>query len=428
MGEAVERALRNDPVYLGAAAELGVSQARSSQAFSALMPQLSASVNASRNRRDYSQNTAGGIPNNVLENYNSDSAQLNFTQPLWHLDNYFAMREADSVVAQSDQLLLSAGQDVLVRLAQAWFDIMQAHDEILLAESKAKLARYQLDQAIREQAKGVMSLTDSELARGKHEVAIAEQSAAEAQLNIKLAALEQIIGPAVITLPPELPENPVMPMHKGESFEHWGKLAEEHNPAILAARYALNAANEEVRKRYAGHEPTLDIVASYGKSAQGAGITGGQAGFSSKTNTVGVQFNVPLFSGGGQVAKVREANALKEKAAQDLELAIRNARSSVKQDWFTWASSDSMQAAAGQNMKSTAFALKGAELGKARGIKSGLDVLQAQVQFDIAARDFRKAQYDAFMSYFKLLAVTGQLNGTELMRLDRLAGSSDRSR
>ena len=418
MREAVGRALSNDPVYLGAQADLGISKARSSQAFSALMPKLSASVSTTQNRRDYSQNAVGGVPANILETYNSDSAQLNLTQPLWHLDSYYAMRQADYVIAQSDQKLLSAGQDLLIRLAQAWFDILQARDALSLETSKVSLAKYQLDQAVRSHEKGVMSTTDRELARGKYELAMAGMDGAKAAVRVKFAALEQIIGPLENEFLPDGLENAIILSDEERSLKHWIKLAKEHNPSILAARYSLDAAKEEVKKQYAGHEPTLDIVASYGKSSQGAGLTGGQSGFSTKTNSVGLQLNVPLFAGGGQVAKVREADAKQEKAAEELELAIRNARTTIKQAWFMQLSSSAMRIAAMRNVKATAFALKGAQAEKMRGVGSELEVLKAKVEFEGAMRDFHKAQYDSFLSYFKLLATTSQLTGDDLVRLD----------
>lgn len=418
MGEAVERALHNDPVYLGAQASLGVSRARADQASAAMMPQLSATVNAMRNSREYAQNNARGVPTNLLEKYNSDSAQLNLTQPLLHLDSYYAMRAADYVTAQSDQQLLSAGQDLLVRLAQAWFDVMQARDAVRFAQSQSMLASHQLERALEARDKGLMSATDAELARGKSQVAAAGLAAEETKLNVKLGALEQITGPLDAPILPELPERALLPEHRGDSLAHWDKLAEEHSPDILASRYALEAANDEVFRQYAGHGPKLDVVASYGKSAQGAGLVGGQAGFSAKTASVGLQLNVPLFSGGEQSAKVREAIAQKEKAKQDLELAVRKVRLSVKQAWYGWSSGASMLAATRVNVESTGLALKGARLARERGIKSDADVMKAQNDYDGAVKDFRQSQYDLYMSYFRLLAATGGLTGSELAQFD----------
>lgn len=418
------RALQNDPIYLGAQANLGASQARSSQALSALMPQVTASVNTAFNHRDYSQHSPRVVQNNFFDAYNSHSAQLNLTQPIWHHGSIIAMHQAEHVVEQSGQLLLAARQDVLIRLTQSWFDIMQARDAMTLARSQLKLAKYQFEQSASARNKGVASATELALAQGKYELAVAEVVNVGAEQDIRLAALEQIIGTVDGLNPPELTDYSTVPDMHGGTLEQWMVSAETRNPAVLAARYALDAADDEVRKQYAGHEPTLEMVASYGKTSQGAGISGGMNGFTAKTNSVGLQLSVPIFSGGGQSAKVRETIALKEKALQDMELAIRNARSFVKQAWFTWVVNKARQSAAKLNVSSTAFALMGVQQERAHGIKADVDVLQAEVQHETAIRDCRKAQYDMFINYFKLLAASGLLTGDELAQMNLLFNSA----
>jgi len=204
------------------------------------------------------------------------------------------------------------------------------------------------------------------------------------------------------------------------SLEQWLKQAEEGNPSILAAQRAVDAANEEIRKQSAGHEPTLDLVASYGNNAQAAGISGGQLGFESRQSTIGLQLNIPLYAGGGQSAKVREALALRDRAAQELEAARRNARLSAKQTWFTWRASAVREASSKQAMQSAGLALSGAQSARSLGVKADIDVLQAEQQHATALRDWRKARYEAIISQLKLKAVCGQLAGEELVELDRL--------
>jgi outer membrane protein len=183
----------------------------------------------------------------------------------------------------------------------------------------------------------------------------------------------------------------------------------------------LDAANEEIRKQRAGHEPTLDLVASYGNSAQGAGIVGGgQLGFDTRLSTVGLQLNMPLYAGGGQSAKVREAYALRDKATQELEAARRSARLNTKQSWFTWRASQVRETSAKQAVQSARLALNGAQSARERGVKADADVLQAQQQYATAQRDWRKARYDAIISQLKLKAACGQLSGDDLAVLDKV--------
>lgn len=426
--EAVALALHNDPTFLAAQANLNVSRERADQALAGLFPQLTISASTTDNRRHYAFRT-DPTPNNIpsgnyssglatpAEHFNSNSAQLNFTQPLWRRSSVIAMTQSDLVVEQADYQLKAAAQDMLVRLAQAWFDVMQARDEMMVTAAQVQTAQQQLEFARRGLARGVISLTEKENARAKHEQAIAEHAMAQSGLEIKLAALEQIIGPAQHT-PPVLANGfKTSPSGIGV-LKQWLTQAESDNPSLLAALRGLDAANEEIRKQRAGHDPTLDLVASYGNSAQGAGISGGQYGFDSRLGTVGLQLNMPLYSGGGQSAKVREAMALRDKAAQELEAARRAARLDTKQSWFTWRASQVREAAAGQAVQSAMLALKGTQSARKRGVKSDADVMQAQQQYAIAQRDWRKARYDAILSRLKLKAACGQLNGDDLVALD----------
>ncbi len=416
--EAVELAMHNDPTFLAAQANLNVSRERADQAVAGMLPQLTASISTTDNHRRYTLHSHPPPTNVPTEHYNSSSAQLNLTQPLWRHSNMIAMAQADLTVSQADFQLNAAAQDLLVRLAQAWFDTMQARDAMHATEVQMQAAQQQLELSQRGHDKGVLSLTELEDARAKQQQAIAEHSMAQSELEIKLATLEQIIGPAAHT-PPVLADQLVSAQFGSNTLDSWLAQAEEGNPTLLAAQRALDAANEEIRKQKAGHEPTLDLVASYGNSAQGAGISGGQLGFDSRLSTVGLQFNMPLYAGGGQSAKVREAMASRDKAAQELEAARRNARLAAKQAWFTWRASGIREASSKQAVQSTTLAVNGAQSARARGVKSDADVLQAQQQHAVALRDWRKARYDNIISQLKLKAACGQLNGDDLAALDK---------
>ena len=421
--EAVELAMSNDPTFLAAQANLNVSRERAAQAVSGLFPQLTATANTTANRRIYTLHSQPPPANTPTERYNSNSAQLNLTQPLWRHSSMIAMTQADLTVSQADFQLSAAAQDLLVRLAQAWFDAMQARDGVLVAEAQAQTARQQLDLSQRGHDKGVLSLTELEDARAKHDQAVAEHAMAQSELEIKLATLEQIVGPTP-HMPPVLSDQFDAEPFGGNTLEQWLMLAEDGNPALLAAQRAVDAANEEVRKQVAGHEPTLDLVASYGKSTQAVGISGGQLGFDSKQGSVGLQLNMPLYAGGGQNAKVREALALRDKAAQELEAARRNARLNAKQAWFTWRASGVRETSARQAVQSALLAVNGAQSARARGVKADIDVLQAQQQHAVALRDWRKARYDSIVSQLKLKAACGRLSGDELMTLDKVFAST----
>jgi outer membrane protein len=421
--ESIELAMRNDPTFLAAQSNLTIARERADQTVAGLLPQLTASANTAANRRDYNWHTQPPSLPAPTERFNSNSAQLNFTMPLWKHSSEIALTQAHLSLSQADIQLNAAAQDLLVRLVQAWFDAMQARDEMIPAEARVQTAQQQMEVSQRGYYKDVLSLTELEDARAKHEQAIADRAATQSELEIKLAMLEQIVGP--VSFAPPVLSDQFSPPKFSSTLEQWLIQAEEGNPAVRAAQRALEATNEEIRKQRAGHEPTLDLIASYTKSAQEAGVSGGQLGFDSRQSSVGLQFNMPLYAGGGQNAKVREALALRDKAAQELEAARRNARLLTKQAWFTWRVSQVREASGLKTIHSAALALKGEQTARARGVKADHDVLQAQQQNAAALRDWRKARYDTILSQIKLKAACGQLSHNDLLALDKALSSAN---
>lgn len=415
--EAVALAQSNDPTFLAAQANLNVSRERARQAIAGLLPELSIAVKSNANRRRYNQHTTPPQTDIPMERYNSNSSELNLTQPIWRHNNLIAMTQANLEVNKADFQLRAAAQDLLVRLAQSWFDAMQARDGITAAEAQLQATQQQFKLALSGHEKGVLSQTELEDIRARKQQAEADRSLAESDLEIKLAILEQIVGISAHT-PPYLAAQFATPVFDAAQLEQWLSQAEANNPALLAALRGLDAANEEIHKQQAGHEPTLDLVASYGKYIQEAGLSGGQNGFDYRLGTVGIQFNIPLYAGGGQNAKVREALAQRDRAAQELEAARRKARLDTKQAWFTWRASAVREASTRQALQSALLAFNGAQAARSRGVKADFDVLQAQQQHETALRDWNKARYDTLISQIKLKAACGQLGGADLSRLD----------
>ncbi len=417
LAEAITLARQSDPTYLSAQAGLTASQERSSQALGALLPQVTASGNTTANRRNYETRDNPFIPP-ADDKYNSKGGQVSLTQPLYRRANWIALIQSNAAVSQADFQLAAAEQELLVRLSQAWFDVMLARDVVVFAGGQTAAARYQWEQTRYALELGLATEPQLEEARSKYDQAVADEVVAETDQSIKSAVLEQIIGPLPVLKPPALSDDYVIVDPRSGTLEQWLSQAEASSPSILAASRAYDAASDEVRKQRAGHEPTLDMVATYGKNGQGAGSFPGQNGYDIKQRSVALQLNIPLFSGGTQNAKVGEAIALREKARQDLELARRNVRLAAKQAWFGWQAGAARKTASLQSVKFTSLALKAALTGRMNEVKSELDVLQARQQLYSALRDLQKARYDMITSHIKLKATAGRLEDTDLTVFD----------
>lgn len=414
--EALELALKRDPTFLSARASYQASQERASIAVSTLLPQLSISGNTALNDRKYV--TQGILETTDIQKFTSDSAQINLTQGLWRHAERIASTQADLAALQGENQVVAAKHDLLVRFLQAWFDVMSARNDIKYAAEQSAAASKLWVQTSRAFGLELASEAELEDALARYENAKAEQAAAEADMEVKIAAFEQIIGPVEVFTPPSLSENLPAIIFTDEPLSHWLELTESANPAVIAATYGVRAASEEIRKQRAGHEPTIDITGSYGRMAQGVGTTPTQQAYTNTQGTIGLQLNIPIYSGGGQSAKVREAIALREKASQDLENARRSVRSAAKQAWFGIQSGVARYKAATQAVKSASANLRVATSGKKRDLKTELDVLRANQQLYGALRDLHNAQYEIVLNKIKLKAAAGRLAVGDVIALD----------
>ena len=416
--EALALARDNEPTYLSAKANFAAVRERERQALGGLLPQVTASASSNDNHRNW--DTRNPLFSPEVTHFRSNNAQISLTQPLWRHSNLIALSQSEALAAQAEFQLLTAEQELYAKLVGAWLECMTARDGVTLAERAEATAREQWDAARRGADLGTGSTPAREDARAKYDQAQSDRVTASMELNGKIAALEQLVGSLPAFEPPQLAQEFQARDLTQESLDGWLSTAENHSPQIAAARHALDAANEEIRKQSAGHEPTLDLVASYMRNGQGAGNFPGQNGYDIRQNALGLQLNIPLYAGGTQGAKVNEAIALRDKATHELEAARRAIRLAAKQAWYGWTSANARQRAALQAVSSAALALKAATTGKAKGLNIELDRLQAAQQVASARRDLNKARGEMMSAIFKLKAAAGQMTEADLIALAEL--------
>jgi outer membrane protein len=290
---------------------------------------------------------------------------------------------------------------------------MAARDAYDAARETVAAARQQMVILEKSLALGISSEVQYDEVRGKRGQAEADQFQAESEMRLRIAKLEQLTGPLKDFTPPSaMSEEDAQAVAKlGKSLEEWLASAHEKAPSILAARAGLDNAKEEVTKQQAQHMPTLDLVGSVNYNAQAAtGNFPGQSGYRSKQQAVGLQLNIPLYAGGSQNAKVREAVALQSKAEADLEAALRTVEVNVKQAWAGLQAASGRHPALGMTVKAARSAIRAAVEGQTRGLKTPADELQARQLFQVSERDRRRALYDVYVHTARLLAATGELN------------------
>jgi len=394
-----------DAQYAAARAAWSAGQEKLPQGLSGLLP--SATVSASSQYNDRETRSRDPATATTTSQFNSNAASISVTQPLYRPQNFTAYDQAKSQVVQSDAVFAQAAQDLLLRVAQAYFDVLLAQDTIVFAQAQLVAIGRQLEQAKRNFEVGTATITDTHEAQSRYDLTVSLEITAKNDLEIRKRFLELIISrpaPGLSPLGPRFspsfpePNNPVA----------WVDDAGVNNLQVRASQAGLDFATKEVERNRAGHRPTLDAFATYTDSGSGAG-TVGIAGVDTKTGVVGVQLAIPIYQGGLTSSRVREALANEEKARQDLENARRTAQLTAQQTFLGVASGVSQVKALEAALVSSQSSLDSTRLGQEVGVRTLIDVLNAQQQLSQTRRDLAQAKYNYILSLLRLKAAAGQL-------------------
>jgi outer membrane protein len=397
-----------DVVFASARATYAAAREKAPQGLAGLLPVISASANTQINDRNLTnRNPLTPIPVGP-ERYNTNSATVTATQPLFNYQNWISYKQGKVLASQADAQLTQAGQDLILRVAQAYFEVLVAESNIALATAQKAAIGEQLAQAKRNFEVGTATITDANDAQARYDLSVSQEVAAQNDLEIKKQTLQQILGkpaPELAKFSATFPLAPPTP----NDMEHWVDQAMDTSPAIQIAQANLVNADEDVSRNRGGHLPTLSAVASYNDTGSGAGLQGG-AGYDSITKYLGLQLNVPIYQGGLINSQVRQAIANLDKAKQDLENARRTTTFNTRQAFLGVTSGVAQVKALQAALVSTQTSLDSSVLGQQVGVRTQVDVLNAQQQLFNARREYAQAVYNYAMSALKLKSAVGTLS------------------
>lgn len=333
------------------------------------------------------------------------------TQPLIRIENFIIYEQAKNQVAQADARFVLAAQDLILRVSQAYFDVLIAQVNLEVMEAQKKAISEQLEQARRNFEVGVATILDTHEAQARYDLTVSREILARNTLEVSKRTLQGIINRfpgylASTSIDKIVSDSLTLPY---DSMEEWVALAEQKNFSLKIQRIAFDLAEQEIRKAKAGHYPTLDLVAQY-SNQQGVGgaITG--IGIDLESKSVGLQLNVPIFQGLSVQSRIREALANRDKARQDLENTKRTIDVQVRQQYLNVTNGIALIKAQKQALTTSKSQLDSTVLGKEVGIRTEVDVLNAQQQYFSARRDLAQAYYTYLMSRLRLKAEVGELD------------------
>ncbi len=408
-----QEALTQDPSLQSAKSAQIAGQEALPQGRALLLPVVNLSANTQYNDID-TQFRGGSVFSSARRKYNSNGYSVSLSQPLYRAQNFAQYAQAKFSVEQSNALYAAAQQDLIIRVSQAYFDVLLAKYNITLAQTQKEAIGEQLAQAKRNFEVGTATITDTHDAQARYDLTVSQEIAAQNDLELRQNALLQIIGHQPGELVSVQSDVPLV-MPEPNAMEAWVEKALQNNAEVVIARAALDIANEEVNKARGGHLPTLDLVATYGDSSVGGGTAGGS---DQTSRVVGLQLNLPLFQGGATSSKVTQAVANQEKARQDLEVTQRRIAQVARQSYLGVTSGIAQVKALQQAVISNQSAFDSTKLGLEVGVRTSVDLLNARQQLFSARRDLAQALYNYILSRLSLSASGGVLSVADVKQVN----------
>ncbi|MCL2831457.1 MAG: TolC family outer membrane protein [Betaproteobacteria bacterium] len=412
-------ALENDPQYLAARHQLDAGREKENQGLAGLLPSIGISGNSQwndiRNAPRYDTEA-------VRARYNSNAWTLNLSQPIFRWQNIASYRQGKFQAAQAEVQFVQARQNLILRAAQAYFDLLYAEENLVALGAQKTAISEQLERAKKNFEVGVSTIVDTHEAQSRYDLAMAQWLAGQSDLEIKKRALEVIVGPAPGALA-KLREKAELPPPQPNAMNPWVEAAERDNTTVQIRSLDVEIATQEVEKNRAGHYPTVDAIASVGKSAQSQALlsSGGFApGYDNTTGSIGLQLNIPIFQGGYVSSRTRETAANTRAAEQMLEAARREAAQSARQAYLNVNSGIAQIAAYRAAVVSSRSSWESNKLGYEVGVRINIDVLNAEQQLYLARRDLARAWYDTLLAQLQLKFAVGALDENDVGQINGL--------
>jgi len=419
--EMYEAARGYDAGFISAKAQFEANLARANQSLGGILPNIALSV--SQVKTDFQRQLIGVDPvRTPVTELETRTTSATLVQPLYRPAAWAAYKQGDRQLLQAAAQYEATEHDLLIRVSQAYFDVLTSEDNLELVQAQKKAVSEQLASAQRNFEVGTATITGVRDAQARFDLSNAQAITAENELRTKRLALNMVVGLSDAK-PKRLAKSTALIEPPKEDVNTWVSQAQSQSPSVRQAQLAAEVADFEVDKAMAGHKPTLDAQMTYGRTEnlKGTYVSSYSAAPLTTWNpSVGLVLNVPLFAGFSTTYKVKEASALKTKAQSDLENARRMTEQTTRNTYFGLLAGLSQVKAYEAAEASSQSALDANKLGYSVGVNINIDVLNSQSQLYQTKRDLAKARYDVLVTNLKLRQAAGTLTPADLQPINAL--------
>jgi len=381
-----------------------------------VLPTLNLSASAARSKLD-SESDNPGQQQSFDRTVDTHGYAVTFTQPIYRRQNWLQYDQGELQAKQAELQLAQAGQELILRTAQAYFDVLAAKDTLTLVRSQKAAIAEQLAQAKRNFEVGTATITDTHEAQARYDLSGSQEITAENEVEARARALQLITGKEYADLRPLRPDIKVTQIEPADQ-QSWVSLAEKQNYTVLVQEAAVEIARLEAKRQDAGHQPTLDLVASHNYTSQSGSQFSG-IGSSLTNDSLSLQFALPLYQGGAVSSRARQAAYNLERSRFELENQRRTATLVTRQAYLLVVNGIAQVGALEQALVSSESALQSNRLGYEVGVRINIDVLNAQQQVFSTRRDLALARYNTITSQLRLKAAAGALREEDIETVNR---------
>jgi outer membrane protein len=421
--QALERAEQYDATLRSALADYMAAEEIYPQSRANLLPDLTAGGFYQRNDTSR-ENSTGTAINDFDSNFTTKGYDVTLNQVIFNKAFWDAMEQSEALVAQAAANYEVAKQELIIRTARAYFNVLGAQDNVAFTRAEKEAIGRQLEQSRERFNVGLIAITDVRESQASYDNAVANEIVAMNTLRNNIEALRVIIGDPIDELVPLAEKFPLL-MPEPNDIDQWQSMALDGNLSLKASRYALTAAKENYEGSRAGHYPVLNLRAAHTFDTSDGSAFGSTFGGSDNTaNTLAAQLAIPIYQGGGTTSRTRQANAEVWSAQAFVDQSIRTTVQQIRDAYLGVEASVSSVQAFNQALISAKTSVEATEAGFEAGTRTSVDVLLVQGRQFEAERNYARSRYDYLLVLLELQRAAGSLTREDVWKINEWLNAS----